>query len=57
MEDPIIEAVIEQMKEDFAMQDVTAIYELLEFLPKKNLLGYLPEEVADQLKKQEHVAK
>jgi hypothetical protein len=54
MEDPIIEAVIEQMKEDFAMQDVTAIYELLEFLPKKNLLGYLPEEVAEQLKQQKH---
>ena len=53
MEDPIIEAVIEQMKEDFAMQDVTAIYELLEFLPKKNLLGYLPEEIADALIKQE----
>ncbi len=54
MEDPIIEAVIEQMKEDFAMQDVTAIYELLEFLPKKNLLGYLPEEVAEQLKQQKN---
>lgn len=51
MEDPIIEAVIEQMRQDFEMDDVTAIYELLEFTPKKNLLGYLPEEVADQLDK------
>jgi hypothetical protein len=51
MEDPIIEAVIEQMRKDFEMDDVTAIYELLEFLPKKNLLGYLPEEVSEQLDK------
>jgi hypothetical protein len=49
MEDPIIEAVIQQMREDFEMDDVTAIYELLEFVPKKNLLGYLPEEIAEQL--------
>ena len=51
MEDPIIEAVIEQIKEDIMMGDVTALYELLEFLPKKNLLGYLPEEVSDKLDK------
>ena len=49
MEDPIVEAVIEQMRKDFEMDDVTAIYELLESLPKKHLLGYLPEEVAKQL--------
>ena len=54
MEDPIIEAVIEQIKKDFEMNDVTAIYELLESLPKKNLLGYLPEEIAGQLKKQKN---
>jgi hypothetical protein len=51
MEDPIVEAVIEQMRKDFEMDDVTAIYELLEHLPKKNLLGYLPEEIAEQLEK------
>jgi len=49
MEDPIIEAVIEQMRKDFEMDDVTAIYELLEFTPKENLLGYLPEEISEQL--------
>lgn len=49
MEDPIIEAVIKQIKEDLEMQDETALYELLEFVPKKNLLGYLPEEIANQL--------
>jgi hypothetical protein len=49
MEDPIIEAVIEQMRKDFEMDDVSAIYELLESSSKKNLLSYLPEEVAKQL--------
>lgn len=52
MEDPIIEAVIQQIKEDLAMQDESAIYELLEFLPRKNLLAYLPEEISDELKNQ-----
>lgn len=51
MEDPIIEAVIQQIKEDLAMQDESAIYELLEFLPKKNLLAYLPEDISNELKK------
>jgi hypothetical protein len=50
MEDPVIEAVIEQMKEDLLYGDVSAIYEMLEFLPRKNLLAYLPEEVSEQLK-------
>ena len=51
MEDPVIEAVIAQMKEDFLMGDESAIYEMLEFLPRKNLLAYLPEEISEQLKK------
>jgi hypothetical protein len=50
MEDPVIEAVIEQIKEDLLYGDVSAIYEMLEFLPRKNLLAYLPEEVSEQLK-------
>ena len=49
MEDPIIEAVIAQMKEDFLMADESAIYELLEFCPKKNLLAYLPEEISETI--------
>ncbi len=49
MEDPIIEAVIAQMRIDFEMGDTTAIYELLEHIPKKNLLAYLPEWEADLL--------
>ena len=41
---------IAQMKKDFEMGDESAIYELLEFCPKKNLLAYLPEEIAETLK-------
>lgn len=41
MENKIIDDVIKQIKEDISMQDLTAIYELLEFIPKKNLLEYL----------------
>jgi hypothetical protein len=36
-----IDDVINQIKEDISMQDLTAIYELLEFIPNKNLLEYL----------------
>ena len=50
MEDPIIEAVIDQIKEDLKYGDVSAIYEMLESVPRKNLLAYLPEEVSEQLK-------
>ena len=50
MEDPVIEAVIEQIRRDFEMDDVSSLYEMLEFLPRKNLLAYLPEEVSEQLK-------
>jgi hypothetical protein len=41
MENKIIDDVIEQIKEDISMRDLTAIYELLEFIPTKNLLEYL----------------
>lgn len=49
MEDPIIEAVIAQIKQDFLMNDESALYELLDSIPKKNLLAYLPEEVSQKL--------
>lgn len=49
MEDPIIEAVIQQIRQDLFMDDVTAIHELLQNLPKKRLLAYLPEETVKQL--------
>jgi hypothetical protein len=50
MEDPIIEAVIDQIKEDLKYGDVSSIYEMLESVPRKNLLAYLPEEISEQLK-------
>lgn len=40
----LIERVLEQIKADLSMGDVTAIEELLTFVPKENLIGYLPEE-------------
>lgn len=49
-DDPLIEAVVEQIKKDFVEQDETALYELLSFLPKRRLLGYLPEETQQLFK-------
>ena len=42
--DNLYEAVIDQIKEDLATNDITAIEELLSFVPKANLIGYLREE-------------
>lgn len=39
----LIDDVIEQIKKDIADGDVTAIDELLKFVPEKYLKGYLPE--------------
>ena len=39
----VIDAVIEQMKVDFANDDSTAIVELLTRLDRPTLLAYLPE--------------
>jgi len=44
----LINRVIEQIKADVSMGDVTAIEELLTFVPKENLIGYLPEEEWEQ---------
>ena len=43
----LIDLVIEQIKTDIRDGDTTAIDELLSFLPKKNLIGYLPEDIMD----------
>jgi len=40
----LINRVLEQVKADLSMGDLTAIEELLTFVPKENLIGYLPEE-------------
>ena len=47
LDDPLIVAVVEQIKNDIIKEDETAIYELLSFLPKKRLLAYLPEEIQE----------
>jgi hypothetical protein len=40
----LIEEVIKRIKEDLSDGDETAIYELLEFTPRENLIQFLPEE-------------
>jgi hypothetical protein len=41
----IIDLVIEEMKKDIAGGDLTAIDELLQYVPEENLKAYLPEPV------------
>lgn len=41
--DNLVDSVIDQIKEDINGGDLTAIDELLRFVPKENLIGYLPE--------------
>lgn len=43
--DNLVDSVIEQIKEDIKDGDLTAIDELLRFVPKENLIGYLPEKI------------
>jgi hypothetical protein len=38
------EKVIEQIRADFYVQDASALYEMLQKVPKDVLIGYLPEE-------------
>jgi formylmethanofuran dehydrogenase subunit E len=44
----LIERVLEQIKSDLFNGDVEAIEELLSFVPRENLIGYLPEEEWEQ---------
>ena len=44
----LIDRVIEEIQRDFAMGDLTALDELLSFVPRENLIGYLPEEEWEQ---------
>ena len=39
----IIDKVIEEIKKDVACNDLTAVDELLKYVPIKNLQSYLPE--------------
>tara|TARA_R110000851_G_scaffold4416_1_gene17951 strand:+ start:2484 stop:3020 length:537 start_codon:yes stop_codon:yes gene_type:complete len=43
--DNLVDSVIEKIKDDIKYGDLTAIDELLRFVPKENLIGYLPEEI------------
>jgi len=43
--DKLIDMVIEQIKKDILIGDVTAIDELLRYLPKQKLKAFLSEEV------------
>jgi hypothetical protein len=45
--DNLVDSVIEKIKEDIKDGDLTAIDELLRFVPKENLIGYLPEDLND----------
>ena len=40
----LINRVLEQIKADVSMGDLTSLDELLTFVPKENLIGYLPED-------------
>ena len=44
----LINRVIVEIQRDFAMGDLTSLDELLSFVPRENLIGYLPEEECDK---------
>ena len=44
MELDLWEKVIERIKDDFRFNDDTAIYEMLQHIPKDVLINYLPED-------------
>ena len=47
----LIERVIEEIKKDILNGDLTAIDSLLTFVPKENLMSYLPEEEWERFEK------
>lgn len=46
----LLDAAIEQIQRDLAQGDATAIYDLLETVPKQRLEGFLTEEALAELK-------
>ena len=40
----LFDGVIDQLRSDIAWEDLTAIEELLKFVPRANLIAYLSEE-------------
>ena len=45
MSTKLIDQVLEQIQKDVAAEDLTAIEELLNYVPINILIGYLPEAV------------
>lgn len=43
----LIDSVLDQIQQDIANGDLTAIEEMLQHLPVKILQGFLPENIAD----------
>jgi hypothetical protein len=48
MNELLIDRVIEQIRKDLDNEDVTAIFELLAYVPDKALEAYLPEEMINE---------
>lgn len=50
----LLNKVVEQIKLDLELGDLEAVYELLNFVPIKNLQGYLPEEekIVEEIKQE-----
>jgi hypothetical protein len=46
----LVDRVIEKIKEDIVDGDLTAVDELLKFIPTKNLIAFLPEEEWEKYK-------
>jgi hypothetical protein len=46
----LVDVIIQQIKQDIASGDVTVLAELLERLPAKTLIAYLPEQEAEDWK-------
>jgi hypothetical protein len=44
----LIDRVLVEIQRDFAIGDLTSLDELLSFVPRENLIGYLPEEEWDK---------
>ncbi len=43
MDQELIDKVLEQIKEDVSLGDLTAVEELIKAVPEENLKAYLPE--------------
>ena len=47
--DDVIDKVLIQIQNDLEAGDLTAVEELLTFVPLENLIGFLPEDKVDDL--------